>query len=197
MRAPVSGKILKIRKESEQRVRAGEPLIEVGDPHDLEIVVELLSTDAVKVSPGAVAHIENWGGGRTLAARVNRIEPAGFMKVSALGIEEQRVNVVLDFTDAQEKWRNLGHDFRIFARIVIWHRDAVLRVPLSALFRQGDRWAVFTVADSQAKLTLVEIGQRNSDYAEVKANLETGQRVILHPSDRVVDEVRVTERDSG
>lgn len=196
VRAPASGKVLKVLKESEQRVQAGEPLIEVGDPHDLEIVVELLSSDAVKVSPEAQAHIENWGGGETLTARVNHIEPAGFMKVSALGIEEQRVNVVLDFKDAPEKWRNLGHDFRIFARIVVWKRDDVLRVPLSALFRQGNEWAVFIVVDGLAKLTTVEIGQRNSDFAEVRAKLEAGQRVVLHPSDRVADEVRVSERGS-
>ena len=119
------------------------------------------------------------------------------MKVSALGIEEQRVNVILDFKDAPEKWRNLGHDFRVFARIVVWKQDNVLRVPLSALFRQGDEWAVFVVADGTAKLTTVEIGQRNSDYAEVKANLEAGQRVVLHPSDRVADQVRVTERGAS
>lgn len=197
VRAPASGKVLKVLKESEQRVQAGEPLIEIGDPQDLEIVVELLSSDAVKVSADAEAHIENWGGEATLTARVNRIDPAGFMKVSALGIEEQRVNVILDFEDAPEKWRTLGHDFRVFARIVVWKQDNVLRVPLSALFRQGDQWAVFVVYDGTAKLTTVEIGQRNSDFAEVTANLEAGQRVVLHPSDRVADEVRVTERDGS
>lgn len=196
VRAPVNGRVLKILNESEQRVQAGEPLLEIGDPHDLEIVVELLSSDAVGVAAGADAHIENWGGPHKLRARVNRIEPAGFMKVSALGIEEQRVNTVLDFLDTVENWRDLGHDYRVFVRIVVWRADKVLRVPLSALFRQGEDWAVFTMDNGEAHMTLVEIGHRNTRFAEVETGLDVGDRVILHPSDRVEDGVRVTEREA-
>lgn len=194
--APVDGRVLNILRESEQRVGAGEPLLQIGDPHDLEIVAELLSSDAVRVAKGAEAYIENWGGA-TLKATVKRIEPAGFEKVSALGIEEQRVNTVLDFIDPQETRRQLGHDYRVFVRIVTWSSESVLQVPISALFRQGSDWAVFAVVDGEAHLEIVQVGHRNSGFAEVKSGLEAGAQVILHPSDRIVDGVRVTERADG
>jgi HlyD family secretion protein len=195
--SPVNGRVLKIIHESEQRIGAGQPLLEIGDPRDLEIVAELLSTDAVKIAVGAQAHIESWGGEDVLNARVRRVEPAGFEEVSALGIEEQRVNTVLEFTDPADKWRQLGHDYRVFVRIVTWSSEAVLQVPISALFRQGEDWAVFVAADDTARLTFVEVDHRNSRTAQVVNGLAVGQRVVLHPSDRVADGVRVVERDGG
>lgn len=197
VRAPVDGKVLRIDKESEQIVGAGEPLLRIGNPKDLEIVVDLLSTDAVKVSEGAVATIEGWGGKGLLNARVSRVDPAGFTKVSALGIEEQRVNTILDLTDKKEKWADLGHDFRVFVRITVWSSSDTLTVPLSALFRQGKEWAVFRVAEGRAHLARVEIGQRNAEKAQVLSGLKAGDVVVLHPSDRVADGVRIEERGNS
>ena len=195
--APENGRVLKIQTESEQVVRPGEALLEIGDPQDLEIVVDLLSTDAVKVRQGAAAHVEGWGGGKELAAKVRRIDPAGFTKISALGIEEQRVNTILDLVDPKENWQQLGHDFRVFVRVIVWKSDNVLRVPLSALFRSGDDWAVFKFEDGRAVLTPVKIGQRNNKHAEIIEGLDARDRVILHPSDRVADGVGVEERDQN
>jgi HlyD family secretion protein len=193
--APVSGRVLKIVTESEQVVQAGALLLEVGDPKDLEIVVELLSSDAVKVTAGNDATIDDWGNERSLKARVRRVEPSGFTKVSALGIEEQRVNVVLDIVEPPEAWTELGHDFRVFARIAVWQSEEVLRVPLGALFRSGSAWSVFRIEDGRARLVPVEIGQRNAEMAEVTGGLGEGDRVVLHPSDRVGDGVAVEERE--
>ncbi len=195
--APVNGRVLRIERESEQIVKAGEPLLRIGDPKDLEIVVDLLSTDAVKVKPGAVARIEGWGGPMPLKAKVRRIDPAGFTKVSALGIEEQRVNTILDLTSAKEELPTLGHDFRVFVRITVWSADDVIKVPLGALFRQGNEWALFKVVNGVAHLTPVKIGQRNTHMAEIIDGLEAGARVILHPSDRVSDGSDVEERLDG
>lgn len=192
--APVSGRVLEIIHESEKVVPMGTSLVEIGDPLDLEIVVDLLSSDAVKVQTGTMAKIEGWGGG-TLNARVRRIEPTGFMKVSALGIEEQRVKVRLDLTDKNDRWTRLGHDYRVLVRIMIWRADDAVVVPLSALFRKGANWAVFRVEDGEAHLTTIEIGQRNTRFAEVKKSLSPGDRVVLHPSDRLSDGVRVVERE--
>jgi HlyD family secretion protein len=192
--APVDGRVLRIDKESEQIVKAGEPLLRIGDPKDLEIVVDLLSTDAVKVRAGAEARIEGWGGPKPLTAKVRRIDPAGFTKVSALGIEEQRVNTILDLTSPREELPTLGHDFRVFVRITVWSAEDALKVPLGALFRQGNEWAVFKVVNETAHLTLVKIGQRNTHMAEVIEGLEPGARLILHPSDRVSDGSAVEER---
>ncbi len=195
--APVDGRVLKIIHESEQRVGAGQPLLEIGDPRDLEIVAELLSTDAVRISEGAEAYIINWGGGDTLMAKVSRVEPAGFEKVSALGIEEQRVNTILELTDPPQKWTQLGHDYRVFVRIVTWSSANALQVPISALFRRGADWAVFVAAGEMAALRIVQIGHRNTRSAEIVGGLEAGDKVILHPSDRVADGVEVTEREDG
>ncbi len=194
VKAPVSGQVLKVIAESEQIVPSGASLAEVGDPHDLEIIVELLSSAAVQIAPGAEARIENWGGGRSLAAKVTTIEPTGFTKVSALGVEEQRVNVILDLHDPPERWQALGHGFRVFVRIVRWRGDDILRVPLSALFRSANTWAVFRMVGGRALLTPVEIGQRNAHHAEVVSGLGEGDEVILYPSDRVEDDVRVQQR---
>ena len=194
VRSPVDGRVLKIIAESEQVVPAGAPLIELGDPRDLEIVIDFLSRDAVRIEVGEPARIESWGGDKVLTARVRRIEPTGFTKVSALGIEEQRVKVILDFTGPSEEWRQLGHGYRVIGRVVVWHSDDVLQVPLGALFREGDDWAVFVVADGRARRRLVKIGERNVHAAQVLDGLKYGEQVVLHPSDRVHDGVRIAPR---
>ena len=195
VRSPVDGEVLRLIKESEQVVQAGDVLVEIGDPAHLEIVVELLTSDAVKVVTGAPARIENWGG-PPFEARVERVEPAGYTKVSALGIEDKRVKAILAISTDQPPSR-LGHDFRIFARIRTWQADAVPTVPLSALFRRGADWAVFRAVDGHARETRVEIGERNQREARIVSGLGEGDRVILHPSDRVTDGVRISERTAS
>lgn len=193
LHAPVTGNVLKIIQESEGVVQAGAPLIEIGDPLDLEIVADLLSTDAVRIKQGAPVWIDNWGG-PPIQGRVDRVDPAGFTKVSALGIEEQRVRTTIDFTDPAAKWSALGHDYRVIVHVTIWKAEGVLTVPVGALFRIGDDWAVFAVRDGRARATIIKIGQRNNRAAEVLSGLVAGDRVVLHPSDRVMDGVTVAER---
>jgi HlyD family secretion protein len=182
--------------ESEGVVVAGAPLLELGDPLDLEVVTELLSSDAVKVELGADVLIEDWGGAAALAGRVRKVEPIGFTKVSALGIEEQRVNVIIDFVDAPAARGALGHGYRVETRIIVWHGDDVLRVPVSALFRDGGEWAVFLVTGGIATLRPVAIGHMNSHHAEVLDGLAAGNKVILHPSDRIAPGIEVIARDN-
>ena len=170
------------------------PLVEIGNPRRLEIVADLLSTDAVKVRPGQRALIEGWGGGRALGAVVRRVEPYGFTKVSALGVEEQRVNVIIDVTDPIELWRSLGHGYRVEPRIVLWESQSVLKVPLSSLFREGDGWAAFVKRRGRAVLTPVRIGHEDGFDAEVIDGLSEGDVVVLHPSDRVTDGARIAPR---
>ncbi|MEQ1612120.1 MAG: HlyD family efflux transporter periplasmic adaptor subunit [Hyphomicrobiaceae bacterium] len=192
VKAPASGRILKRLHESEKVVTPGTTLLEIGDTADIEIVVELLSTDAVKVQPGAAVAVSGWGGNRILPARVRRIEPGGFTKVSALGIDEQRVRAILDF-DAVDTTA-LGHDYRVYTAITTWRAENALRVPLSALFRQGKDWAVFVAKNGRAVRTNVAIDHRNAEMAEVVRGLAPGDRVILHPSDRITDRSRVAPR---
>lgn len=192
LRSPVSGSVLRVLRESEQAVQAGEPIIQIGDPQDIDVIVELLSTDAVVVRPGAAARIEGWGG-PPLAARVRRVEPSGFTKVSALGVEEQRVLVYLDFVDPRQAAR-LGHDYRVTARIITSSTPRTLRVPASALFRQDDDWAVYSIVNGRAQLRTVGIGRRNEDFAEVLNGLAEGEAVVTYPGDRLADGVRVTLR---
>ena len=193
--SPVSGTVLRIVTESEGVVQSGTPLVEVGDPDHLEVVVDLLSADAVRVQAGQRVVIEAWGGDQPIAGIVRRVEPFGFTKVSALGIEEQRVNVIVDITEPRENWRRLGHGYRVEPRIVLWETTEILRVPLSALFRQGESWAVFVDNDGRAELRPVEIGQQNGLQAEVSSGLEAGERVVLHPGDRVSPGARLAERN--
>jgi len=192
--APADGVVLKRLRESESVVPPGDPLIEIGDPHRLEIVADLLSTDAVRVRRGARAIIEQWGGEQQLEARVRRIEPAGFTKISALGVEEQRVNVILDFVDPAAAWAALGDAYRVEVRIVIWEAPAVLKVPTSALFREGEKWAVYTVENGRARRVIVELGHQTGQEAEIVSGLSEGARVILHPGDTLADGARVSER---
>lgn len=191
--APVTGRILKLLQESESVVQAGARLVDIGDPQDLEIFAELLSSQAVQVQPGAQVHIDGWGG-PPLEGRVRRVEPAGFLKVSALGIEEQRVRTIIDFVDPPEKWRALGHDYRVIVHVVVAKAEGVLSVPVGALFRSGNEWAVFRDEAGRSRLTIVEVGLRNSRVAEIKAGLSQGDRVVLHPSDRVTNGTRITQR---
>jgi HlyD family secretion protein len=191
VRAPADGVVLRRLRESESVVPAGEPLLEIGDPARLEIVADLLSTDAVQVAPGARAVIEQWGGSRELAARVRLVEPSGFTKISALGVEEQRVNVILDFVDPADGWGQLGDGYRVEVRIVVWEAPDVLKVPTGALFRESERWAVYIVEDGRARLRHLELGRQNGQEAEVASGLEAGDRVILHPGDTLADGGRV------
>lgn len=192
--APVNGVVLKRLRESESVVPAGDPLIEIGDPHQLEIVADLLSTDAVRVKPASRAIIEQWGGEKTLDARVRRVDPAGFTKISALGVEEQRVNVVLDFADPAAAWAALGDAYRVEVRIVTWEAAQVLKLPTGALFRQGEAWAVYVVDEERARRTMVTLGHQTGQEAEVVSGLAEGTRVILHPGDTLTDGARVQER---
>jgi HlyD family secretion protein len=194
LRAPVDGAVLAVHAESAQVVPAGALIAEVGDPDDLEIVVDVLSTDAVRIAPGAEARIEGWGGTEALPARVRTVEPSAFTKISALGIEEQRVNVILDPVDSGAGWERLGHEFRVYARIRVWRSENVVRVPLAALFRRGEEWAVFRVADGEAVLTPVVIEHRDQRLAEVSQGLSDGDVVIVHPGDQVEDGVSVEVR---
>lgn len=194
--SPVNGRILRVIHESEGVVAAGAWLVELGDPADMEIVVDLLSGDAVRVREGAEVTIEDWGG-VTLAGRVRRVEPYAFTKISALGIEEQRVNVIVDFTDSAETWQGLGHGYRVDAHILDWRGEDVLKLPLGALFRDGESWAVFVAEDGVAKLRHIEIDHGNGREAEVLEGLETGATVILHPGDRISDGVRVLSRSEN
>lgn len=193
--APVDGRVLRVLHESEGIVASGTPLIEIGDPQDLEVVVDLLSADAVKVAAGDAVLIDDWGGDGSLAGVVRRVEPYAFTKVSALGIEEQRVNVVIDLTDPPDRWPGLGHGFRVEVRIVEWQSDAVSRVPLSALFRRGPDWVIFAAVDGHARLRMVELGHINADRAEVLGGLADGDPVVMHPSDRIADGSRIVERE--
>ena len=194
IRSPVDGQVLRIRQQSEAVVAAGAPLIEIGNPRDLEIVVDLLSADAVKVEPGQRVIIERWGGDAPLVGRVRLVEPFGFTKISALGIEEQRVNVIIDLTSVESDWQRLAHGYQVDVRIVLWETDNTLILPLLALFRDGSDWRVFVESDGRAELRKVNIGRRNSVDAEVLGGLEAGERVVLYPSDRVSAGVRIAER---
>lgn len=193
LRAPVSGRVLRIHQESEAVVPAGAPLIDIGDPADLEVVAELLSTDAVQIDVGAPVRIDGWGG-PAIRGRVARIEPAGFTKVSALGIEEQRVRTVIDLVDPPESRVRLGHDFRVIVHVAVWSADRALTVPVSALFRRDGDWTVFVVRDGRARAAPLRIGRRNNRVAEVLGGLTSGEVVVLHPSDRIADGVAVSER---
>jgi HlyD family secretion protein len=188
--SPVSGVVLKRLRESESVVPAGEPLIEIGDPRRLEIIADLLSTDAVRVPASARAIVEQWGGPRPLDARVRRVEPSGFTKVSALGVEEQRVNAVLDLLDPAAA-SALGDGFRVEVRIVVSESADVLKVPTNALFRVGDRWAVYRVDGNRARQTFVRLDHQNADEAEVLEGLSVNDRVVLYPGDRLSDGARI------
>jgi len=191
VRSPFAGRVLRVAEESERVVQAGTPLLEIGNLKSLEIVVDLLSTDAVQVQTGAALLLGGWGGVGELQARVRKVEPSGFTKVSPLGVEEQRVNVIGDFVDPPGR---LGDRYRVEARIVLWRGADVLKVPGGALFRSGDGWAVYRLEGDRARKRPVQIGHRSADETEVLSGLAAGDRVILHPGDRVEEGARVQVR---
>jgi HlyD family secretion protein len=194
IRSPIAGRVLRRFEESATVVSPGTRLVEVGDPADLEVEIDVLSRDAVRIGPGDRVLLEDWGGGAPLTARVRVVEPAAFMKVSSLGVEEQRVYVVADFLDPPDRRRGLGDAYRVEARIVVWESDDVLKVPAGALVRQGDGWAVFVLAAGRAQLRDVKIGQRNATEAEVLEGLAAGEQVLPYPSDRIRNGLRVVAR---
>jgi HlyD family secretion protein len=194
LRSPVDGEILQLLQQSEAVVAPSTPLVEIGDPRDLEIAVDLLSADAVKVQTGQRVIIDGWGGDRALEGRVRLVEPFGYTKVSALGIEEQRVNVIVDIVSPRAEWARLAHGYQVDARIVLSERENTLKVPLTALFRDGSDWAVFVADGGYARLRHVTLGARTGVEAEISAGLKAGDVVVLHPSDRVADGVRIAPR---
>lgn len=195
--APIAGVVLKRVRESESLVPAGEPLLEIGDPAKLEIVSDLLSTDAVRIVPGARVLVDQWGGDRVLEARVRRVEPAGFTKVSALGVEEQRVNVVCDIVDPIAAWATLGDAYRVEVHIVLWEAQNVLKVPTSALFREGADWVLYTVTRGRARRTVVQLGHRTGQEAEVLSGVSEGAVVVLYPGDTLTENARVETRTNA
>jgi len=203
--APVAGTVLRLFERSERVVQAGTQILELGDPADLEVVVDVLSTDAVSIRPGAEMILEA-GGGATFQGRVRRVEPAGFTKISPLGVEEQRVNVIGDLAGPESEAGTeadpttdsvLGDRYRVEARIVLWEGDDVLQAPTGSLFRQGDGWAVFVVEENRARLRPVTVGHRNPTAAEILDGLQRGEQVVVYPSDRLEDGVRVEARGAA
>lgn len=192
--SPVAGRVLRVMQESEAAVQPGSPVLEVGDLTNLEVVADLLSADAIQVQPGQRAEIDRWGGEEVLVARVRRVEPAAFTRVSALGIEEQRVNVLLDLESEPSSGFGLGDGFRVEARIVVWEADDVLRAPASAVFRDGERWFAFQIVNGRAQRVEVEVGRRSETYAQILSGLSDGDRVVLYPGERIEDGVRVEAR---
>lgn len=193
VRAPVNGRVLKVVEESERVITAGAPLVELSNA-SLEIVIDVLSVDAVKIKPGAKVLIEGWGGDRTLQARVRMIEPSAFTKISALGIEEQRVNVIADFLEPEVP---LGDGYRVEARIVTWESNEAVKIPLSALFRQGEAWNVFIVENGVAKRRAIETGHRSAFEIEILKGLRQDEKVVVHPSNQVEDGIRIVAAQTG
>jgi HlyD family secretion protein len=194
VRSPINGRVLKAPRECAGPVRTGEALLEVGDPSQLEVAVDLLSADAVRIQTGTTVLFDRWGGDGQLEGVVRTVEPVGFTKVSALGVEEQRVLVIADFTSPPERWQRLGDGYRVDASFVLWQEQDVLQVPASSLFRSRGGWAVFVMEGGRAVLRPVEVGWRNGLVAQILGGVEAGERVINHPSDQVDDGRRVTSR---
>jgi HlyD family secretion protein len=194
VRAPVAAHVLRLQQESEGAVEAGQPLLEIGDPESLEVEVEVLSTHAVRIAPGSKVILDRWGGEQAVEGRVRVVEPSGFTKISALGVEEQRVRVIVDFSSPREAWARLGDGYRVEARFVLWEGQDVLQLPTSALFRQGEGWAAFVLDGRRVRLTPVEIGQRAGLASQVVSGLKAGDRVVAHPDETIEDGVRVKPR---
>lgn len=191
VRAPIAGTVTRRHRCCEGPVAAGEPVLELGNLDELEVQVDLLSMDAVRVRPGMRVFLERWGGGEDLEGEVRRVEPAGFMRISALGVEEQRVPALVRITTPRKAWSHLGEGYRVEARFILWADDDVLQVPTSTLFRDDDRWMVYVVRDGRAEMRGVEIGRRSGLWTQIRSGLEAGEVVITHPGDRIADGVRV------
>lgn len=192
--APVAGNVLAVPHESEGAVSAGQPLLEIGNPASLEVMVEVLSTAAVNIAPGSRVLLDRWGGEGVLEGRVRVVEPAGFTKVSALGVEEQRVRVLADIVSPRERWQALGDGYRVEARFVLWEGSDLLLVPASALFKRGEGWAVFVAEAGRARLREVKVGKRNGLDAQILHGLKAGDQVIVHPDEKIADGTRVKAR---
>ncbi len=197
LRAPVHSRVLRIDHESEGVVSTAQDLLEIGDPAALEVAVDVLSADAVRIQPESRVIFRRWGGDQTLEGVVRTIEPVGFTKISALGVEEQRVWVIADLTSPRDMWLTLGDGYRVEANFILWEAGDVLQLPANALFRHADGWAVFSVENGRARRREIETGQRNGLVAEVLAGIDAGARVILHPDDRIEDGVRVEVQQPG
>ena len=191
LQSPVAGRVLRVLEKSERVVQAGTPVIVLGDPEQIEIVADVLTTDAVNINRGAPAFLEGWGGDHPLRARVRLVEPAGFTKISALGVEEKRVNVIADFVDPPD---GLGDGYRVETRIVIWETADALKIPASATFRDRSGWSVFVIDKGRARRRVVQIGHRNQIEAEVLGGIAIGDQVILHPSNQLREGARVRTR---
>jgi HlyD family secretion protein len=191
VKSPISGRILKVYEESARVVIGGTPLLEVGDPSDLEVVVEVLSRDGAEIPPGTKVEFDQWGGDQPLIGRVRLVEPAAFTKVSALGVEEQRVNVVADLLTPPEARANIGDNFRVEARIIVWEASDALKVPAGALFRQGNQWATFVFESGRARLRLLKVGRSSGTETQILEGLKPGEEVIVYPGSRVQDAQRV------
>jgi HlyD family secretion protein len=194
LRSPVSGRVLRVYQENARVVEPGLALIELGDPAEMEVEIDVLSSDAAAIRPDAKVVLEHWGGQQPLEARVRLVEPSGFTKVSALGVEEQRVNVIADFVGPPRSRSALGDAYRVEARIVVWESSDALQLPAGCLFRHGGKWAVYAVEGSIAKRRSVDIGKNNGLEAEILTGLQAGERVLLHPSDKITDGTRVAPR---
>ncbi len=192
VKAPASGRVLHVFEENSRVVTAGTPLVEIGNPTNLEVVVEVLSRDGAAIPPGTRVEFDQWGAGAPLEGRVRLVEPAAFTKVSALGVEEQRVNVVADLVTPPQQRSSLGDNFRVEARIVVWESDRALKVPTGALFRHGDEWAVFAITDGRAQLRTVKIGRASGSETQILDGLKEGDQIILYPGSRVHEGQRVT-----
>jgi HlyD family secretion protein len=192
--SPISGRVLKVHQESSCNVTPGQKLLELGDPAELEMAIDVLSADAVKTKPGARVLVEHWGGEQPLTGRVRLVEPSGFTKTSALGVEEQRVWVIVDFDEPPEKRKTLGDGYRVEVRIVIWEGQDVLKVPAGALFRHEGGHAVYVVEDGQAVLRPVQAGRGNGLETQIVSGLREGEQVILHPSDKIKAGTAVVSR---
>jgi HlyD family secretion protein len=194
LRAPITGRILKVMQESEMVVTAGMPILELGDPMDLEIEAEILSRDAVAIRPGDLVDVEQWGGEIPLKACVRRIEPAAFTKISALGVEEQRVLVLSDVVDLPESAKVLGDRYRVEVRVAIWHNEDTLTVPAGALFREGNVWKTYRFRGGKAVLVELEVGHSDGRHTEILAGLDANDEVLLHPPDIIKDGTRVSKK---
>lgn len=192
--SPINGQILKVTRRCEDPINTGDALLEVGDPRSLEIEVDVLSADAVKIKPGMKVFFDRWGGTHLLEGRVRVIEPVGFTKISALGVEEQRVLIISDFTSPAEQWQRLGDGYRVEASFVLWHEENVLQVPASSLFRYNNGWAVFGIEGDHAKRREVTIGQRNGLQAQILEGITAGELIINHPSEAVEDNISIEQR---
>lgn len=197
VKAPVTGVVLKVDQESETVVQPGAPLVEIGDPRDIEVVVDVLSTDAVEIKPGAQVEIQNWGGAGSLQGLVRRVEPSAFTKVSTLGVEEQRVNVLIDIVSPAAVWTGLGDGYQVDARIAVLRQDDATLVPSGALFRSGTDWMVYAIENGRAERRKVTLLRRSGGSAAVTAGLTPGDRVIVYPGDRIADGVRVQPQATG